>query len=267
MTVECDHARMLIHLRLDGELPAGDADLLARHLERCAECRALDEQLRRVDAALRAGLASGEPAADFAARVRRQFETARRVRPVWATWLPAAAVFLIAAIGLLVVGPRLRGPQAPAAPAVVVSGGDAIHLFEPDEKVAQPAHTGAALPEESVAWGMGGSAIVLQFAAGARVRLSDEAVVRVRRDALDLFKGDLHADLSEVTEPFTVATPWAVIEGEGASFRLRSIPGGEGGELMVDAGKVTVRRQGISTTVAAGASVRLGPDPDRTFVL
>ena len=267
MTVECDHARRLIHLRLDGELPAGDADLLARHLESCAECRALDEQLCRVDAALRAGLAPGEPAADFAARVRRQVETARRVRPAWVTWLPAAAVFLIAVIGLLVAGPRLRGPQAPAAPAVVVSGGDAIHLFEPDEKVAQPAHTGAALPEESVAWGMGGSAIVLQFATGAHVNLSDEAVVRVRRDGLDLFKGDLHADLSAVTEPFTVATPWAVIEGAGASFRLRSIPGDDDAELMVDTGKVTVRRQGIGTTVAAGESVRLGPDPDSTFVL
>lgn len=267
MTVECDHARRLIHLRLDGELPPGDADLLARHLESCAECRALDEQLCRVDAALRAGLAPGEPAADFAARVRRQVETARRVRPAWVTWLPAAAVFLIAAIGLLVAGPRLRGPQAPAAPAVVVSGGDAIHLFEPDEKVAQPAHTGAALPEESVAWGMGGSAIVLQFATGAHVNLSDEAVVRVRRDGLDLFKGDLHADLSAVTEPFTVATPWAVIEGAGASFRLRSIPGDDDAELMVDTGTVTVRRQGIGTTVAAGESVRLGPDPDSTFVL
>lgn len=267
MTVDCDHARMLMHLRLDGELPAEDAALLARHLKSCAECRAIDEQLHQVDAALRAGLALGEPSADFAARVRARLEPARPAHPAWATWLPAAAVFLIAMVGLLVLGPRLRPTPVAAAPAVVVSGGDAIHVFEPDETVAQPGHTGAALPEESVAWGMGGSAIVLQFATGARVNLSDEAVVRVRRDSLDLFKGDLDADLSEVSEPFTVMTPWAEIVGERASFRLRSAPGDDGAELHVNAGEVTVHRQGITSTVAAGESVRLRPDPESTFVL
>lgn len=267
MTVDCDHARMLMHLRLDGELPAEDAALLARHLEDCAECRAIDAELRRVDAALRAGLASGEPSADFAARVRARLEPARRARPAWATWLPAAAVFLLAAVGLLVLGPRLRTAQVVAAPAVVVSGGDAIHVFGPDEKVAQPGHTGAALPEESVAWGMGGEAIVLQFATGAHVRLSEEAVVRVRRDSLDLFKGDLDADLSEVTEPFAVMTPWAEIAGARARFQLRAAPGDDGAELSVSAGTVTVRRQGLSSTVAAGERVRLRPDPQSSFVL
>jgi len=267
VTVDCDHARMLMHLRLDGELPAEDAALLARHLESCADCRAIDEELRRVDAALREGLASGEPSADLAARVCERLQVVRPVRSAWATWLPAAAVFLIAAVGLLVVGPRLRPPPVAAAPAVVVSGGDAIHVFGPDEKIAQPGHTGAELPEESVAWGMGGSAIVLQFATGARVNLSEEAVVRVRHDALDLFKGDLDADLSKVAEPFTVATPWAEIAGERANFRLRAAPGDDGADLSVSAGEVTLRRQGLSSTVAAGETVRLRPDPDSTFVL
>lgn len=258
---------MLMHLRLDGELPGEDAAMLAHHLQGCADCRALDGELQRVDEALRAALSVGEPSADFAARVLRRLEPARPVRPAWATWLPAAAVFLIAMVGLLVVGPRLRPGQVAAAPAVVVSGGDAMHVFGPDEKVAEPGHTGAALPEESVAWGMGGEAIVLQFAAGARVKLSDEAVVRVHHGSLDLFKGDLDADLSEVSEPFTVATPWAEIEGQRASFRLRSAPGDDGAQLSVSAGEVTVRRQGLSSTVAAGESVRLRPDPNSTFVL
>ncbi len=265
-TVDCERARMLMHLRLDGELPDDDASALAEHVARCADCRAVDADLRQIDAALREGLAACEPPAELADRVRERLERARPARRPWATWLPAAAVFLIAAIGLLVMHPTLR-PGPPPAPAMVVSGGDSIHVFEPNEKVAQAGHTGTPLREESVAWGLGGSTIALQFTDGARIDLSDEAVVRIGRDSMDLFKGGLRADLSDASEPFTVVTPWGEVRGQGAVFHLHSQIGEETAQLAVSIGEVTVEGQGWTRTVSEGQSVALKPDPERVFEL
>ncbi len=272
--LDCQQARRLIHLRLDGELADDDASRLDGHLTRCTRCRRALYELTRIDAALREGLAAAEPPPRLAARVRARLAEAPAVRPAWAAWLPAAAALLLAA-GLVLFGlSRLGthdgqrpGPAPLVAPAVVISGGDAIHVFEPNQKTAQPGHTGEELQEQSVAWGLGGSAISLQFAGGARITLSDEAVVRIGRDSVDLFKGDLNADLSDATGPFTVATPWGEMSAEGAVFDVSSRADEETAQLSVVQGEVAVESRDLQRTVGAGETVRLNPDPERVFEL
>jgi len=272
--LDCEQARRLIHLRLDGELAGDDAARLDDHLTRCARCRRALDELMRIDAALREGLAAAEPPPQLAARVRARLSEAQSARPAWAAWLPAAAALLLA-LGLVLFGlsrigtreGRPPGPVPMVAPAVVISGGDAIHVFEPDQKTAQPGHTGEELQEQSVAWGLGGSAISLQFAGGARITLSDEAVVRIGRDSVDLFKGDLNADLSDATGPFTVATPWGKMSAEGAVFDVSSRADEETAQLTVIQGEVAVEGRDLQRTIGAGEAVRLKPDPERVFEL
>ncbi len=273
--LDCERARMLIHLRLDGELAADDASRLERHLTGCARCRQARDELLRIDAALREGLAAAEPPLQLAARVRRRLGETRPARKAWTAWLPAAAVLLLAA-GLVAFGlPRIGrgtstgpaiGPPI-AAPAVVISGGDAIHVFQPDQKTAQPGRTGEVLQEQSVAWGLGGAAIALQFAGGARITLSDEAVVRIGRDSVDLFKGDLSADLRDATGPFTIATPWGEIRAQGAVFAVSSRADEDVAQLSVTSGEVSVESRNTQCTVSAGETIRLRPDPERVFEL
>mgnify|MGYP000747325499 CR=1 FL=1 len=274
--LDCERARRLIHLRLDGELAADDAARLDAHLARCARCRRALDELLRIDAALREGLAAAEPPPQLAARVRARLAEARPARPAWTAWLPAAAALLLAAglviFGLSRIGPGTSDHPRPApmplvAPAVVISGGDAIHVFEPDRKTSQPGHTGDELQEQSVAWGLGGSTISLQFAGGARITLSDESVVRIGRDSVDLFKGDLNADLSEATGAFTVVTPWGEMRAQGALFDVSSRADEETAQLSVTRGEVSVQSRDMGRTVAAGQTIQLRPDPGRVFEL
>jgi len=274
--LDCEAARRLIHLRLDGELAGGDASRLDEHLTRCPRCRRALDELQRIDAALREGLAAAEPPPQLAARVRARLAEAPPARAAWTAWLPAAAALLLAAglvlFGLSRIGPGTgdgpgSGPSPLVAPAVVISGGDAIHVFEPDQKTAQPGHTGEELQEQSVAWGLGGSAISLQFAGGARITLSDEAVVRIGRDSVDLFKGDLNADLTEADGRFAVATPWGEMSAEGAVFDVSSRADEDSAQLSVTSGEVSVQSRDMQRTVAAGETIQLKPDPGRVFEL
>ncbi|MGE5247790.1 MAG: anti-sigma factor family protein, partial [Verrucomicrobiota bacterium] len=52
--MDCRNARELLGAYHDGELAGADRDRVAAHLERCAECAALLEALRRIDGAVEA---------------------------------------------------------------------------------------------------------------------------------------------------------------------------------------------------------------------
>jgi len=265
--VDCASIRRLIHLGLDGELRDEDARLLEEHLEQCEECARFREELERVDAALREGLGAIRlPEPEFG-DARQRVSRSRTGRAAWVMWLPAAAAFVLVSLALLVATPMLRGPEVAAAPAVVVRGGDAIHVFEPDQKTAQPGRTGGSLQERSVAWSMGGESIALEFAGGACVELSDEAVVRIGRDCLDLFKGDLRADLTGVREQFAVVTPWGEFRGADAVFTVQSDVDGSAARVTVASGEVEVSRRGWTRTLTAGEAVTLKPDPQQTIYL
>lgn len=266
-TLDCESARRLTHLELDGELRDADARLLKQHLETCEQCRRHRDEMARVEAALREGLTQTSLTEPAVAQARRMTRRSRTTRALWSTWLPAAAAFVLVALAVLVGVPMMQGPRQPAAPAVVVSGGNAIHVFEPNHRTAQPGRTGTRLREKSVAWGLGDEPIALEFVGGARVGLSDEAVVRIGRVSIDLFKGNLRADLTRAGGDFTVVTPWGEFSGAGSLFLVHSDAEGARARVTVIAGEVQVARRGWQRVLSAGEAVTLKPDPKRTIAL
>ncbi|GEM_PF-6698843 len=262
--LDCEEAKRLIHLRLDGELGEDDARLLDEHLGDCGKCRALSGRLAGVDTALREAFAAIPLPEPSTARVRLAVAQARGRRSVWTTWLPAAAVLLLVSVALVsAIHGRQEPAATPAAPAIVIAGGDAVHVFEPNEKTAQPGRTGTALQESAVAWGLGEDPITLEFANGAQVELNDEAVVRIGRDSLDLYKGDLRADLTGAEGVFSVVTPWGEFSATDAVFTVYSNNDGTSSRLTVLEGEVELSQRGTTRTMGPGETVKLQPDPQR----
>jgi anti-sigma factor RsiW len=95
----CEQARAHLEDRLDGTLPASDAQELEAHLAACTECARERESLDRVEAALLASgsirLAPPQGLVD-AALHRIEHEGHRSIRREIAALLATAAVFLAA---------------------------------------------------------------------------------------------------------------------------------------------------------------------------
>ncbi len=266
--LDCEITERLVHLKLDGELRGDDQRLLTEHMDRCEDCRRLHEELSQVDGALREGLGALEMPEPDIDGTRQSIQRARRFRPSWSRWLPAAAALLLVVTVTLIALPRLGGPgSVAAAPAMVVSGGDAMHVFEPDQRTAQSRQAGTELQEHSVAWGLGGEPILLEFVGGARVGLSNEAVVRIGRKSIDLFKGGLRVDLENAGEDFTVVTPWGEFSGPGSLFIVHSDADGGSARIDVYSGEVTVNSRGTQRVLAEGQTSTLKPDPERAITL
>ncbi|MEA3403846.1 MAG: zf-HC2 domain-containing protein [Armatimonadota bacterium] len=267
-TLDCETARRYIHLRLDGELTDEDAHLLEEHLAHCARCRKACEALTRIDRALRSAVQSPRAPQDLAAKATERVHRAAGGMRLWRTWVPAAAAFLIAAGLLLLLRPAPEPePAVSTAPAIVLSGGDAIHVFEPDARVAQSGRTGELLPERSVAWALSDTPTTLAFADGAEVSLNEEAVVRIGRASVDLFTGRLRADLRLADEPFTVSTPWGDVAGEHAVFIVRLDADSSSARVHVLDGDVTIAADGGQETVSAGQTAELQLDPEQEIML
>lgn len=264
--IDCNSAIRLTHLKLDGDLPREDARLLQRHLESCEQCQRSSAELADVAEALRSGLASAPPPADVC-RTRREVELSRMRRDLFSSWLPAVAAFILVAGAIHFFFSGRTATPVNVAPAVVVSGGEAVHVFEPNQNVSQPGRTGVELQEHTVAWGLSDAPIALRFASGAQVELSNEAVVRIGRDSLSLFKGDLRADLTETSESFTVATPWGEFAASGAIFHVHSDAEDSSAVVRVVSGEVRVEQQGWSRVIDAGGQLTLKPDPHRAIIL
>jgi len=121
----CPDAQDLLSARMDGELAPPRREEVERHLASCADCRAVEAELRELDHLLQAPAAL-PPAADLAPRVcaavfpppARVIPLPRRAppvrRPLWRA--AAAAALLACASGALALLVRPRGP-APAAAA------------------------------------------------------------------------------------------------------------------------------------------------------
>lgn len=271
--LDCEDAQRLIHLDLDGEIPPDERKRLEEHLASCPHCRAAQEELSAVDSRLRDALSGIEPPAGLVRSTRRRMMAEQRRRSLLRVVLPAAAAFVLVgtalwfAFGHLDTGRRQITLAQHGAPAVVLSGGDAIHVFEPHERVAQPGQTGAPLPEDSVAWALGEDSTRLAFAGGARVDLSGEAVVRIGRDRIELFKGHLRADTTEAEGPFTISTPWGDVTCRDGIVVVRSDGDGRTAYARVIAGSAVVTADDRQQTLKAGESRRMRIDPDREVVL
>lgn len=262
--IACRQAHRLIQLRLDGELSDAHARQLEQHLAACAHCTRLAQDLGRLDGALRQGLSLPTPPPGLVEGVR---EHAARTRPRrLASWRPpalAAAAVVVAAI-VYAVAVRHSGPQAPA---IVAGTGGALHVFAPGARVAHAAEAGEPLQERTVVWGTDESRIPLQFADGARLSLSQDAVIRIGRRSVTLFKGSVHADLSRTQEDFALATPWGVVGGSRSSFSLTASPAHGSARLVVVEGAVRLRTNGRERLVQARRSVVLRPVPADVLVL
>jgi hypothetical protein len=110
-----------------GELPAGDADRVERHLDRCLRCRETVDQIQLLSSAVR-GLADAPLTKDLWPGIQERAltpaapTTARHRRPVpLSGWRPRLAwAFGLAGLLLImfIAGQQLRptGPQTPTAP-------------------------------------------------------------------------------------------------------------------------------------------------------
>lgn len=260
----CKQARRLIHLQLDGELGEAERRELDDHLAGCAHCARLAAELGRLEGALREGLAAPVPQADLVAGVRQQVAPTRPARR--ASWRPYALAAAAVAVAAIVYAVALR-PSGPQPPAVVAGGGQSLHVFTPGSKVAHTAEVGEPLEERVIAWGADESRISLRFADGARLNLSKNAVIRIGRQSVTLFKGSVHADLSATDQPFALLTPWGVVGGSGATFSLTALPAQQFARLVVIEGAVSVRSDGRDSTVEARHSVLLRPVSSKVLVL
>jgi hypothetical protein len=113
-----DHPCEALSALVDGELPAAESAAVEAHLLACPVCRALKEDVMRLDQALAAETPPPVPA-DLAARIRGRLEArAPRRRPAWwsvrlAATMPAAAAaaVVVAALGWM----AWRGARPPGA--------------------------------------------------------------------------------------------------------------------------------------------------------
>ena len=144
--MRCRKAQRQVSLMIDGDLSGRDAARLERHLETCAGCRALAEDLRRIAGAA-AGLGTPEPSDRAWRNIRAALagvtaggpavgEAAPARRPFFGLGVPAyrwagAAVLAVALVVTgVVVGLRLGREAAPeAGPA----RGEAYTLAKLDE--------------------------------------------------------------------------------------------------------------------------------------
>ena len=252
---DCRRMAELLHFRLDRDLADEDAEMLDAHLADCADCAAVWAGLSSVDERLRTRLAAPEPTPDLvaAARARADLPSTRR-RPVW--WAVPAVALIGAAV---VVGSSVFRARPDGPPAVVRSEAP-LHIFADGETVSHTAFSGDALAESDVIWGADQEWAVLEFANGARIELSEDAIVQVGRDSLSVCQGSLRADLTRVREPFTLVTRWGVLQASGASFSLTAKADDEA-RLSVTEGAVRIRQDGAFETAEAGRTVDLIPSP------
>jgi anti-sigma factor RsiW len=123
----------LIHGYVEDALSAGDRQELERHLETCADCRRLAEDLAEIRR-VAASLELREPPARAWSRLERAIELEAGALPKGArdassrygnlAWLAAAAVLVLATVVGIRYGTRTR-PAGPPADAPVAQGGGA----------------------------------------------------------------------------------------------------------------------------------------------
>jgi hypothetical protein len=258
----CEEAARLIHARLDGELADDDARALAGHVAGCPRCAQLEQSLHRLDGDLRACLTALEPPTALPARIKQEASQARPLRRSpwrWAGWA-AAAVIAGAALWAVI-------PRSPRPLVEVTHCGHPLHVFADGATVSRTVQAGQPLRERDVIWGADDSWISLRFRDGARLDLSEDAVVQIEGNSVTICKGSVRADLRECDEPFAVVSPWGRIEGTGARLSLAMAPDDGSARISVTEGSARIISDRGETVLGKGDSVRLPSPEHQTTVL
>jgi len=128
--MKCELARTLLVSLADRELAGPKAEELMRHLEQCAECRALLEALKQDRETLR-GMPAWEPSDRLLARVMTQVRQAEPVaRPAFPRFLRVAAIVLLFLAGIalgVVIGYTISPREAHPIDRIAV-----LMMSEPD---------------------------------------------------------------------------------------------------------------------------------------
>ena len=133
--MKCHDAQQALDARLIGTLDRTEAEALDTHLAACADCRALAEDARRLQAELRlVGTEGPSPRAwdrivarleadpEFQKVVAAAVEDETRARRVDWRWLALAALLVLVIGASLVVLRTTLGPGAPSTSAPVMAG-------------------------------------------------------------------------------------------------------------------------------------------------
>lgn len=99
MNMKCEIARTLLVSLADREPAGPETGELIRHMEQCAECRALLEALKQDRETLR-GLPTPEPPERLLGRVMTQVRQAEPARPTFPKLLRVAAIILLFLAGI-----------------------------------------------------------------------------------------------------------------------------------------------------------------------
>lgn len=258
----CEEAAQLIHARLDGELADGDARALAEHVAGCPRCAEFEQSLHRLDSDLRACVAALKPPRALPERIKHEAPRARPFRRSPWRWVGWAAAAVIAGAALWAVNHRSPRPLVE-----VTHCGQPLHVFADGATVSRTVEAGQPLQERDVIWGANSSWVFLRFRDGARLDLSEDAVVQIDRNSVTISKGSVGADLRECGETFAIVSPWGRIEGTGARFSLAMAADDGSGRVSVAEGSARIISGQGEIVLRKGDSIRLRSPEDQTAVL
>lgn len=225
-TCETQDKRLALHVEED--LPRAEAAALEEHLETCARCRAVLQELQASQRAVKALAAASLPERSLAAVREKVLAQAGRERvPAGAVparvWAPVAAAIAALALVLGVVGSeRLAGPQHPVAePAPPASTLEAERLGSAPP-LAATSPTRAAPPGDRVASGTPGSG------SGGQPGSSPRSTVPRSRSVY-------RSEEPAMAEPDSALTPQEADQLARAVVALARIEGTSGGSDGLDA--------------------------------
>jgi predicted anti-sigma-YlaC factor YlaD len=144
----CNDYRDLIHARLDGELPGGRAADLDAHLDACASCRELADDLAAVASGLRALPEHPLPPAvlqevfDRTVRRRRVILFPRLTQLPWKGW--AAGTLAAAVLIALVFYPRYSATRGPSPEDLARAQGEVRMVLSLTARAMQRAEIAAS---------------------------------------------------------------------------------------------------------------------------
>jgi len=234
---------------LHGELSAGEKLRVEAHLQECARCRAVHDEIRQ--GALLASVLSPTMAPES---VWNEIHEARMAPEGW-RWIPKGAFASLAIVAALLVIFFLSRTNVPEGPSWEVAGLPGIPRLRPGDALETNASSEAQVKIADIGQ--------LTIAPNTRIRL---LVTRPDEHRIALDRGKVEALTIAPPRLFIVDTPAATAIDLGCKYTLEVGRDG-GGLLHVTLGLVALEFSGQETIVPAGAfcRTRSGAGPGTPF--